>query len=158
MVLAHRPEPGDLEPLRALLPPRLWALFRAMPAAEQAHALRVWKGLRACGVTRNEVLMAGLLHDVGKARARLRLWERVLAVLLLAWPRIRPLVLRLPPARRAWRVAREHPEWGARLLQEAGAPVLTVRLVRHHHDVPEAFEDPEFRHYLTMLQRVDRRA
>lgn len=162
MALGHRPTPEELLQVRDFLPSRLWELFCGMPPAEQAHGLRVWYGLRRRGVEQPEVLMAGLLHDVARARTRLRLCDRILAVLLQAAPT--GFTRWCGPRQRrrwwcrGWWVARQHPHWGAAMLQARGAPELTVRLVRHHHDDPAGFPDPTFRALLTLFQEVDQQA
>jgi len=67
----------------ALLPPRASAVFDAMPVADQRHALDVTARLQAAGLTDPDLLAAALLHDTGKG-ARVRLWHRVVAVLVQA--------------------------------------------------------------------------
>ncbi len=156
----HRPTEEDLAQIRAFLPPGLWDLFLQMPPAEQAHGLRVWRVLQAQGVQDRDVLMAGLLHDVGKSPFRLRLWERTLVVLAVkgfprrwkAWAREEG-----PRWRRALAVALEHPRRGAEMLARHGAPPRVVMLTRHHHDPPKALP-PELQPLLRVLQAADRRA
>lgn len=67
-----------------LLPPRAAIVFDRMPVADQRHALDVVARLRASGQTDRDLLAAALLHDVGKG-ARVRLWHRVVAVLVEAF-------------------------------------------------------------------------
>ncbi len=160
MVLGHRPSAEDLAQVRAFLSPSLWHLFREMPPAEQAHGIRVWRGLRARGVADPDLLTAALLHDVGKARMRLRLWERIWAVVAHA---LLPSLAERggQGAPRGWRralvVARHHAAWSARLLESHGASPRTVALVRHHHDAPDQVPDATLRAFLILLQEVDQR-
>lgn len=161
MVFLHRPTPDDLAQVEAFLPPALWGLFRTMPPEEQAHGLRVWRGLMARGVTDPDLLTAGLLHDVGKTQTPLHLGERIWAVLARVlfprqarrWSRGRP---------RGWRkalvVARHHAAWGARLLEDHGASPLTVALTHHHHDDPARVDDAHLRTLLELLQEVDQKS
>jgi len=58
-----------------------------MPPSDQRHSLNVYRTLLAEGQTSQDLLVAALLHDVGKAGGQLRLWHRVAIVLLRAfWP------------------------------------------------------------------------
>ena len=56
-------------------------VFDAMPIHDQRHALDVVARLRAGDLTDGDLLAAALLHDAGKG-ARVRLWHRVVAVLV----------------------------------------------------------------------------
>jgi hypothetical protein len=60
----------------AHLPNSALALFQSMSFADQRHALRVYRGLRARGCTEQDMLAAALLHDVGKAGGRVPFWTR----------------------------------------------------------------------------------
>jgi putative nucleotidyltransferase with HDIG domain len=134
--------------IRRVLPPPLEALFLRQTAGEQAHALRVMRTAAASGIQtgRLALLQAALLHDVGKTRAPLSLPERVAVVLAgRYWPGLME--------RSNWRpfvTARSHPEWGAEMCAEAGAPPLTVKLVRLHQ-LPAAPDDK----LLAVLQMAD---
>jgi len=149
---AHR-DPADLAAARTLLSPNLWALFTQMPANEQAHALRVFRRLRQTNCAHADLLTAALLHDVGKALQRPRLWERVAAVLAQACcPR---LASRWGQGEaRGWRrpfvIAAQHPHWSARLAASAGASPRTVELIRAHQE-PAPAADPD----LALLQWAD---
>lgn len=151
--LRARPDPQGLEAAQRLLSPPLWALFQRMPPNEQAHALRVFQRLRQSGHTDRDLLTAALLHDVGKALQRPRLWERVAVVISYACCPTR--AFRLGEGQpRGWRrpfvLARQHPEWGARLVAEAGASPEAVALIRYHQTVPP----PDIPH-LAALQAAD---
>lgn len=75
------------------------------------------------------------MHDVGKSGGQLRLWHRVLIVLIEA---LRPQLLdRLASDEpRSWRypffVHQHHPELGAELAQAAGCSPTIVELIRRH--------------------------
>lgn len=150
---AHR-DPAALAAARRVLSPNLWALFTQMPPGEQAHALRVFRRLQEAGCTDADVLTAALLHDVGKALQHPRLWERVAAVLGQAccprqaarWGQGNP---------RGWRrpfvIAAQHPAWGARLAETAGASPRAVALIRAHQETAPAADDPG----LALLQWAD---
>jgi putative nucleotidyltransferase with HDIG domain len=158
----------DLEPAALVLSPSQLALFRRMPAGEQAHALRVLSDLTSLGETDPDLLTAALLHDIGKVLAPLRVWERVLIVLvggvcprcLLRWGSqagLRPgeSVERMG-LRRALVVAVQHPAWGAELAASCGTSPRAVELIRRHQD---EFDPTDDRHseivLLRKLQQVD---
>ncbi len=140
--LRAAPSPRELEQVRRWLTPPQMALFEQMPPAEQAHSLRVIRRLapRLSEIpepVRQDFIAAALLHDVGKNCAPLRLWERVVIVLV---EMVSPSAFHRwgsGPAR-GWRrpfvVARMHPAWGADLVARAGASPLTVELIRRHQN------------------------
>ncbi len=140
--LRPRVREEELEEARSLLGP-LFPLFSSMSPRDQRHCLDVYRRLRGWGVEDVHLLMAALLHDVGKGR-EVRLWERVAFVLL---SRLAPGAL----ARAGGGLARlrHHPQQGARLLMEMGAPMVVVDLVLRHEDGPG--DDPK----LALLQKAD---
>lgn len=131
--LRRRVEPADLAVAEALLTPQQYALFALLAPADQRHALDVCRRLSTTGVRDREVLQAALLHDLGKARSGLVLWQRIAAVLLEACA---PALLRTLGARGPWRRAfgayLRHPERGARLAARAGASPRVVALIAAH--------------------------
>jgi len=106
-------------------------LFASMPRAEQHH------GVHIC---------------------RVRLWERVLVVLVERFaPRLAAEWADVPAdgimpvgVRRGLVVSRHHPAWGADLAAQAGASPRTVAWIRQHHDPVDA-RDP----LLMALQDAD---
>lgn len=146
-----------LELLDRTLPPAGRALFQAMPRYDRGHALAVLASLRRAGHDEPDLLAAALLHDAGKTvhpRGRLRLWHRVVSVLVRAW---RPALLaqigqdRPGSWRRPFFVQAHHAELSAELAQQVGCSPRTVALIRHHEDAPGARDDP----LLTALQAAD---
>jgi HD domain len=135
--LTATPATEELNQARQVLAPQLMALFLNQPASEQVHSLRVFTRLCLDGVRSTDLLAAALLHDVGKSRYPLRIWERVLVVIGQA------LVLCQDTSRdehepHGWKrpfiIASRHANWGAEMAAEAGASHLTVELIRRHHD------------------------
>jgi hypothetical protein len=161
------PSEGELDKISSLLTPPQMALFYQMHRSEQAHSIQVMQAVlqSSDGVPaspRSDLLRAALLHDVGKSRYPVRLWERVVIVLSKA---ILPgEVKRWGEGaasggairwRRAFMVAQQHPAWGAQMAQEAGASPLVAALIRRHQDLrPNPGGDLEDR-LLQLLQAAD---
>jgi hypothetical protein len=147
------PDPDGLTLARTQLNTAQMDLFSRLKASEQAHSLQVFKLLldqlqmdpEEC---QGDLLLAALLHDVGKSCLPLSIWDRVLIVLAKAifpsrirgWGRIpegdQPLDggWRLRTWRRAFITAEQHPRWGAEMAAAAGASPLAVSLIRRHQD------------------------
>ena len=135
--LRAQPTTGQLRRAEDLLGARLMALFSQMQPGEQAHSLEIYEQLLAQGETSPDLLAAALLHDVGKIRYPLQVWERseiVIAKKLLP-KRARQWGTGLPSGwKRPFVVAERHPEWGAEMAAQAGASGLTVQLIRRHQE------------------------
>jgi len=129
--------PVDVAYAARYLDPALLRLFRRMSRAEQHHGIAICRTLEARGHSDPDLLVAALLHDVGKIQAPPRLWDRVVAVLgehfapqrAAHWGKGEPRGLR-----RGFVVRRMHAEWGAALAEQAGATPHAVALIRYHHD------------------------
>jgi len=80
--LAARVSEEELEQVAYMLTPASLALFRSMAIPDQRHGFDVCTALRQAGHTDPDLLAAALLHDVGKAAARLPAWQRAIIVLL----------------------------------------------------------------------------
>lgn len=158
--LAGAPNPDDLAAIQTVLAPALMDLFLQMQASEQAHSLQVYDRLLQHGAQDSDLLVAALLHDIGKTRFPLRIWERVVIVLAKAFvPR---WVKRWGQGqargwRRAFVVAEQHTKWGAEMAAIAGASPVTVRLIRRHQDLLPQSTNPDNRedHFLKQLQQFD---
>jgi hypothetical protein len=148
---------ADLAQAKTILSPQQMTLFSHLHPSEQAHSLRVVTTLQNEGAIHPDLMAAALLHDIGKIRYPLRLWQRVFIVLakalcpvrIQAWGQNQP---------RGWRtpfvVAAQHPSWGADLALKAGASLLTGNLIRKHQD-PIPFEENLENRLLTALQKAD---
>jgi hypothetical protein len=122
------------------------AAFRRLQLFDQAHLCRVYEVLRSWGEEDPDLLVASLLHDLGKVgeRGTVRLPHRVARVLLSRTsPRTLARLARLPPAR--WRagfaLAVHHPVLGARRAAELGCSDRTCWLIAHHEDDPPPDDD-----------------
>jgi len=126
-------DPSERQVVADNLTPAQQRLFWAMMVQDQRHSLDVFYALQRRGCQDQDILLAALLHDVGKGQVRL--WQRVVYVLLRAGPS--GLLRRLAkPSGSGWRRALasidEHGRRGAALAQEAGASSAVVELIRTH--------------------------
>jgi hypothetical protein len=149
----------DLEPARSVLTDQQLALFTGLQTSEQMHGLRVLQTLQDQGETHPDLLVAALLHDVGKTTHPLHLLDRVIIVLVKrTFPERIKLCGRAQPRgwKRAFAVANQHPAWGADLAQAAGASPLAVSLIREHqNDLPYPATDNLENQLLSALQGAD---
>ena len=133
-------------------------LFYQFQENDQWHAYRVYSTLKETGQSQPDLLAAALLHDVGKTKVNLSVWDRILIVItehfnpekakswgqgnLQSWKR--PFVVRL-----------RHAHWGAEMAHSAGSSALTIDFIRHHQDPlpqdPKSIEDE----MLQLLQWAD---
>jgi len=125
-----RVAPGERTALAGWVTPEQLALFDSMHVADRRHGLDVVATLRGQGVSDEDVLLAGLLHDAGKGRTGV--WPRVaysLGQACGAWVwRVAGI---LPPMRAAIDRLQAHADASARLAERAGASARTVDLIRH---------------------------
>ena len=137
------PSQGEVESVRSFLTEPQVELFLRMQNSEQAHSIQVFNELRNQGQENPDLLTAALLHDVGKTRAPLRVWERVMIVVMRAicadcihkWGKSK----NIEPEnglgwKRAFIIAEQHPAWGAALAAECGASPLAVSLIARHQE------------------------
>ena len=149
----------ELAPARSVLTANQMQLFTRLQPSEQIHALRVLQTVQGAGESDPDLLTAALLHDIGKARAPLRLWERVLIVLGKAL---------FPGRAKTWGtgaldgwtrpfvIAEQHPAWGGDMAAEVGASPLAVSLIRRHQSAsPSQAASPHENHLLKILQDAD---
>lgn len=158
----------DLENAATLLNREQFILFQRMQPSEQAHSLRVQQALLERGEQDKDLFVAALLHDVGKTRYPLRLWERIWIVLAQAvYPGIvdrwgkdahgQPETMAW--WRKAFVVAAQHPKWSAEMAETAGTSPLAVALIRRHQEKHTSFTEREVisreEFLLQTLQSVD---
>jgi len=152
--------PAEQAEVQTLLGGGLAQLFRRQTVGEQAHSLRVMRTVATGGTeyaARPELLQAALLHDVGKSVAPLTPVDRAVVVLARRWAPSAARRWGAGPAaglRRPFVTALRHADWGADLCAQAGAPPLTVDLIRRHQTPVTAPATPEDE-MLALLQAAD---
>jgi hypothetical protein len=175
MAVAHRVQQG----LRALfafarevdeglaaryLTSAQFALFRQMARSEQLHSLQVLRDVLAQSARSGEgvpddLAGAALLHDVGKSRYRMAIWQKTIPVLLYT---VSPALCRRFAASdernwftRPFVVNGRHPIWSEQLVAAAGGSERLLWLVRHHADKPEMWQGHPHLPLLVRLQQAD---
>jgi len=128
----------ELEQVLRILTPAQFALFAAMQRSDQRHSLDVCNTLQRAGYDDPILLQASLLHDVGKAAARLSIGHRVAFVLI---KRFAPdWLARLARDGKGWKapfaVYAGHAQRSADWAAQAGSDPRVVACIRSHH-LPE---------------------
>ncbi len=156
--LSPRFSPRRLAAAAQVLTPGQLLLFRSLPSQDQAHGLRVLDELTREGEHDPDLLAAALLHDVGKLRCPLTVWERAFVVVaqrffpgaVARWGQGQP---------RGWRrpfvVALQHPQWGAEMVSAVGGSARLIQLIRLHQDEPGLVPDRELSERLQSLRTAD---
>ena len=152
--------PVDLSLARRHLTAREFAAFQQMARAEQLHSLEVLRDILAQDEAAPSALaVAALLHDVGKSRCHLALWQKTASVLVKAfWP---GLAVRLGRGESIhfWRAPftlhEHHPKWSGDILRACGSDCAAIWLAEHHQEKAEKHR--AHRHYglLKRLQAAD---
>jgi hypothetical protein len=140
------------------------ALFQGMTRSEQLHSVNVLRTVQAQQPeTPHALAVAALLHDVGKSRYALTVWQRTLAVmvkaLIPAWERHLSHEEKEGFEYSRWRVPfvvrRHHPRWSGELLHQCGASERAIWLVTHHaDDATQHRQHPDYA-LLVRLQMAD---
>jgi hypothetical protein len=128
----------DFQGLDSILSSDQIELFQQMHPFDQEHCYRVYERLIRDGNDHPDLLVAALLHDVGKSKVRIWIWERV--IIVIGNPFIKSFWVRFNKNHKcSWfsklfMVSEFHPDWGAEKAEEAGASPLVVDLIRRHQN------------------------
>lgn len=150
--------PLDTTLAQHYLSPALFSLFQRMSRSDQQHHIRVLKRLLQRGQDHPDLIIAALLHDVGKTHVRLTMIDRIVTVLIKQfasehyqhWSQGQPTGWR-----RACVAAAMHPQWGADMVALAGANPLAIELIHNHQTPPAVNMSEPLKTLLHYLQAAD---
>lgn len=134
-------------------------LFQQMRRNEQLHSLNVLRAVLAQAETPPDLAVAALLHDVGKIRYPMAIWQKSIAV----------LIAKLTPSLyQRWSMAEEsawwarpvivkarHPQWSGELLSAIHSSATAIWWVTHHQDAADQWRDHPYFAGLQRLQAAD---
>lgn len=133
------------------------ALFYRYAYADQWHCLRVLHTLEGAGYNHPDLMAAALLHDIGKVRSPLSIWDRTVIVMGGAFFPGRARLWGngdLESWRRPFVARAKHPEWGAEMAESAGSRPIVIDLIRRHQDTLDETQSDDDQ-LLAILQWAD---
>ncbi len=155
--------PLDLSLAQRYLTRRELAAFKRMSRADQLHSLKVLRAtLRVEPMASPTLCAAALLHDVGKSRIHLAVWQKTLAVLMLRFAagfcgklstEESTGLLRAP-----FVVRQHHARWSGEILRDCASAEAVIWLAEKHHDDAALQAEHEHVSLLKALQAADSRA
>lgn len=133
MATARRLTTSEKSAISSWLTVETEAIFFAQAEVDQRHGYHAALTVIASDVHDRDVIVAALLHDVGKRHSRLGIIGRSLASLL---------ILAGLPLTERMRVYRDHGLVAARELAAVGAPAVAIDFAMHHHRARPPTIDP----------------
>lgn len=160
LAVAARP---DLTQARQLLSECEYAAFCRLSRADQLHSARVLKEVTTADADAPTSLQkAALLHDIGKSRYILAVWQKTLSVLVRSlapgWFRLLSASDDLTLWRAPFSVRAHHPRWSGEILRACGSDAAVVWLAEHHQIAPDSLDSHPLHAQLVALQRADNRS
>lgn len=135
------------------------ALFRRIHHSEQLHSLNVLRSVLAQGRTPHDLAVAALLHDVGKSRYHVQVWQKTLPVVVKALsPRLYKAFCHRDVEHWLYRpfvIKQQHPVWSVEMVQNLGLTECAQWLIRHHQEDRTQWQDHPFYELLRRLQIAD---
>jgi hypothetical protein len=130
-----------------------------MRTPDQRHSFQVMASLLAMGQEHPDLLTAALLHDVGKSRYSLALWEQPMVVLIRNF-RPHTAVQWGNGVPKGWKrpfvIYQQHAQWGAEMAAAANCSPLAIELIRYHQSTLEELQlEKEDLELLRYLQQAD---
>jgi hypothetical protein len=125
VLVAKRLDSHELARAASWVEPGLWEIFIDQQTADQRHGYRAGSKIASDPTNHKNLVVAAMMHDVGKRHSRLGVVGRTVATLLMA--------IGAPMSRRMARY-RDHGALGADELERAAAPPIAVLFARHHQD------------------------
>jgi len=134
--------------------------FQQMSRAEQLHSLNVLRDVLAqSDTTPHALAVVALLHDVGKSRYHLAVWQKTIAVIIKAFiPRLSNYLSR-DETLNFWcapfTVRTYHPKWSAEILRDCQSDAIAIWLAEHHQEDADHYKDHPNYPLLCRLQQAD---
>ncbi|RMF79817.1 MAG: HD domain-containing protein [Chloroflexi bacterium] len=153
-------QPVDEALVETYLSPEQRRLFRRMRHSEQLHSVSVLQAVLAQEATTPHALaVAALLHDVGKSRYKLMVWQKTIAVLVKKFAPGLFERLNTNEPTHWWQipfaVRTHHPAWGAAMAAAANTDDVALWLIAHHQDTPAQWRNHPHYALLKRLQLAD---
>jgi hypothetical protein len=134
--------------------------FQQMSRAEQLHSLNVLRDVLAqSDPTPPTLAVVALLHDVGKSRYHLMVWQKTIAVLVKAFIPTLANYLSRDETLNFWRapftVRKYHAKWSAEILHTCQSDYVAIWLAEHHQDPAGTHTTHPNYELLCRLQKAD---